>query len=363
MALISEMVVRAGMDQMPSLAGWIAEQELGGLDDPVRAGAAAHDLVELGLLALPQPGAGRTRDRLAALVLIGAADCVLARLAEGHADAVAILNELSAPPPTPGDLWGVWAAQPPGSAGVRAQLSDGEWQVYGDKPYCSGAGACDWALVTGGAEDGGRLFAVALHQPGVGPVDGTWPAIGMAGSDSRTVRFTGARATAVGEPGAYLERPGFWHGAVGVAACWLGGALGVAQTLTAAGRSRPLGPHAAAHLGSVDAAITAMEAVLLAAADSIDRDPCDLEGRTSIIARRTRSVVEKGSTEVIDLVGRALGAAPLSLNRTHSRRVVDLMVYLRQSHAERDLEELGRMTLELSADLDWLTTGLGGGES
>ncbi|HUY52367.1 MAG TPA: hypothetical protein VMV92_42790 [Streptosporangiaceae bacterium] len=43
----------------------------------------------------------------------------------------------------------------------------------------------------------------------------------MAGSDTLDVDFDDIPA----EPVGYLERPGFAHGGVGVAACWYGGPL------------------------------------------------------------------------------------------------------------------------------------------
>jgi hypothetical protein len=57
-------------------------------------------------------------------------------------------------------------------------------------------------------------------------------------------------------------------------------------------------------------------------------------------------VVERAATEVADRTGRALGAGPLATDVEHGRRVADLALYLRQSHAERDLEELGRGSLD-----------------
>lgn len=342
------------LHQAGALRAWIGAHDLGGLDVPAEAGAAAHDLVELGLLALPQPGSGRTRDRFRSLAVLGAGDCVLARLGEGHADAVAILRELSGPAPSPGDLWSVWAAQPPGSPGLLAEEEAGQWRLRGDKPYCSGAGTCDWALVTAMAAGESRLLAVRVRQPGVEPVPGTWPAVGMAGSDSRTVRFTDAYAVPVGGPGDYTARPGFWQGAVGVAACWLGGAIGVAHALTSGSTGNRLTAHGMAHLGYVDSEIAAMTALLDSAAAQVDLDPSNHQGRAALVARRTRAVVERGCQDIIDRVGRALGAGPLSLDHAHSRRVADLTVYLRQSHAERDLEALGAQILELGEHAKWL---------
>lgn len=283
---------------------------------------------------LPLPGRGDTRARLRALAGIGRTDLVHVRLAEGHADAVAIRADLSAAPVTAGQRWGVWAAMP---ASVRATRTPGGWCLNGERQWCSGAAWCTHALVTAVADDGIRLFAVRNEAPGAHPIDGTWPAVGMAGSDSRTVRFTDAPAEPVGGPGDYVHRPGFWHGGIGVAACWFGGALGVADALY---RVPDPGPHVLAHLGAVDVALGAARAVLDAAAAEIDADP---RADAQPLAMRVRATVEHAATAVIGHVGRALGAGPLCRDEAHARRVADLTVYLRQSHAEADLEQLGRL--------------------
>ena len=48
-------------------------------------------------------------------------------------------------------------------------------------------------------------------------------------------------------------------------------------------------------------------------------------------------------------VGRALGAGPLCLDAVHAQRAADLPVYLRQSHAERDLAGLGALAAQDAA--------------
>ena len=333
-----------------AIGAWAQNQDFSSGGDPTRAAQFAHQLVDLGLLALPLPGDGQTPERFRALIALGIADCVLARLAEGHADAIAILAELQGPDPGEGRLWGVWAAQPPGRAGLEAHRTEEGWRLEGEKPYCSGAAACDSALVTATTSGGSQLLAVDLHQEGVEALDGTWPALGMAGSDSRTVRFRHSTATRIGAPGAYVDRPGFWHGAAGVAACWMGGAVGVAGALTRAAARRELDPHALAHLGAIDGAFAAMRSVLLEAARDFDLDPEDRQGRAALVARRTRTVVEWGTGLVLERVGRALGAGPLTQDAEHSRRVADLTVYLRQSHAERDLLDHGKRLLEIGVD-------------
>ncbi len=308
-------------------------------DWPGAATAAAFaEAVESGRLNLPLPGGGQTRVRWAALAELAEEDLSLARLAEGHTDALAILAELGASPPPAGSRWGVWAAQPPGP-GLTARPAGAGWRLDGIKPYCSGARACTDALVTAVAPDGNRLFAARTRD--LSPVPGTWPATGMAGSDTLDVRFADIPAEPVGGPGSYTGRAGFAHGGAGVAACWYGGARGVGQTLLTAAARRDVGPHALAHLGAVDIALGSTKTVLEVAAGEIDADPDDRHGGGRLRALRVRALVEATATEVMNRVGRALGAGPLCHDEAHGRRVADLTVYLRQHHAERDLAELG----------------------
>src|ERR1700722_15059549 len=140
-----------------------------------------------------------------------------------RAGAGALLAERGGPVPGPGSRWGVWAAQPPGSGLTAARAARG-WRLTGLQQYCSGARVCTGALVTAAAPDGARLFAVATG--GLAPVPGSWPATGMAGSDTLDVGFDDVAAEPVGPVGGYTGRPGFAHGGVGVAACWYGGGPG-----------------------------------------------------------------------------------------------------------------------------------------
>jgi alkylation response protein AidB-like acyl-CoA dehydrogenase len=306
------------------------------------AGLVGHWLSS-GALNLPLPGSGETAVRFSRLAELAEADVVAGRLAEAHTDAVAILAELGGPEPQQDQLWGVWAAESP-EAVLCAHGHGQEAKLDGTKVWCSGAGLCTHSLVTARLDNGRRaLFAVDLRDEGVRPLPSTWRNAGMAGSDTRTVQFSGVPAIAVGQPGEYLDRPGFWHGAAGVAACWLGGARAVAAPLYETAARESTDAHALAHLGAVDAAITAAEATLTSAAWHIDADPFDRACTAELIARRTRAVVETAVDEAITRTGRALGPVPLCQDAQHARRVADLTVYVRQSHAERDLAALGRL--------------------
>jgi alkylation response protein AidB-like acyl-CoA dehydrogenase len=288
---------------------------------------------------LPLPGGGETGVRWRALTAAARQDVVVGRLLEAHADADAILAEFGDERVEPGQWWGVWAAEPPEPI-LTAEHGPQGWRLRGTKAWCSGAGLCTHALVTARVGTDRPLFTVDLRQPGVSVDLSGWHAAGMRRSATGAVSFEGVPAEPVGTPSGYLQRPGFWHGAAGVAACWLGGAERVADTLrhTAA----RLDDHGAAHLGAVDSVLAAARWSMAAAADEVDADADDTS-RAQVRAMRVRAVVEAAATETIDRVGRALGATPLATDVSHTTAVSDLALYLRQSHAERDLASLGRL--------------------
>ena len=98
--------------------------------------------------------------------------------------------------------------------------------------------------MTAHLDDGGRAaFAVDLHAPGVGFADPEWTSRGLREIPSGTVHFDAVPAVPLGDAGWYYRRPGFAWGGMGVAACWLGGAVAVArgfkESLLQGGRRRP----------------------------------------------------------------------------------------------------------------------------
>ena len=71
--------------------------------------------------------------------------------------------------------------------------------------------------------------------------------------------------------------------------------------------------------------------------------PSDPDRDIRLVALEVRHLVENGCLEVLTHVGRAGGAAPLCHDPAQARRAADLQVYVRQYHAERDDEALGRL--------------------
>jgi len=319
--------------------------------DPHGLVARLRALLAGGWLDLPLPAGGFTRARWAALAEIAAADLSLARLAEGHTDAVAILAEAGRLELLgPASLLGVWASAS-GRMGVTGTFVDGDGgrrtlRLDGALRYCSGARVLEGALVPVATEAGALLVLLPMSTPGVHPVEGTWVAMGMAGSESLDVRVAGAEVAeeaVVGPAGWYLARPGFWIGGIGVAACWAGGARGVVRGLAAGLRARDADPHQLAHLGGCAAALHRAEAVLDTAAAAVDGGGVEDLRR---LAHTVRAVVDQVVEEVLARAARAGGPGPLVHDPAHARRVADLGVYVRPPQAERDLAAIGRAALD-----------------
>lgn len=292
---------------------------------------------------LPTPGAGRTLQLWDVLSRVSAYDLTIARALEPHVDALSILAQAGVSPAEVGaddrSTWGVFAAEGPDGRLTARETSTG-WVVDGVKPWCSLAGQLSHALVTAWTSKTDRqLFAVSLG-PDVTPRTGTWASRGLVDIPSASAEFNTVAARPIGGNGWYLVRPGFWWGAIGVAACWYGGAAGVARRL-APRSANDRSPDQIAHLqlGQADTLLYAARVALLDAAAHVDA--AGRRDGDEVLARRVRAVTRGVVDDVLALTARASGPAPLTFEEVHARRVADLSVYVRQDHGERDLAALG----------------------
>lgn len=325
---------------------------------------------------VPRPGQGRTLQRWEILATLGAADLTVARVVEPHLDALAILAEARADGVDvlagsdaagglagsdgadvlagsdaadgvgiagldtlgvdAGSTWGVFASEGPASTLTAAAGPRGV-RLTGTKPWCSLAGALSHALVTAATDDGRRLFAVPLAHAGVRVAAVDWVSRGLAAVPSGPVEMADVPAVPVGPPGWYLDRPGFWWGGIGVAACWYGGAVGLARRAWAQAHRRS-GDVSGLLLGAIDVRLHATRAALAGAAASVDAGSA---GDPSLLAARVRAVVADAAESTLHDAAHLLGPAPLAFEEEYARRVADLGVYVRQHHGERDLAGLG----------------------
>lgn len=290
---------------------------------------------------LPLPAAGQTAARHLRLFQVAREDLTLAKLAEAHWDAVAILAEAGRKP-APNALYAVWASEIPGHALQLSPDANG-YTISGQKAFCSGIGLVDHALMTTGGADP-LLFDLDLRANWEHCEADltTWQVDAFRDTQTGGLTLKSAAlpaASVIGKPGWYLTRPGFWHGACGPAACWAGGVAGL---LDAAMANKRDDPHTLAHLGAMHADVWALRSLLTQAAHEMDAAPTDIPA-AQIRALALRHTAEQLATDVLRRFARAYGPQPLAMNQSVARRYAEADLYTRQSHAERDLHALAQL--------------------
>ncbi len=122
---------------------------------------------------------------------------------------------------------------------------------------------------------------------------------------------------------------------------WIASGVGMRMLERRLSEKKP-SDHELAHLGAMTSACHTMRDVLDVAAREIDADPGTPNAARAL---HVRTAIEAGCQDVLVHCGRASGSSALVFDHSHGRRAADLVVYLRQHHAERDLAELGRLAL------------------
>jgi hypothetical protein len=325
--------------------------------------AAARALAD----STPPLAAGTAVRVFATLAAVAAEDVALARTVEPHLDALSVLAQAGIDAPAD-STWGVFAAEGPGlqlDAHRTADAGPDPFLLTGTKPWCSLASTLSHALVTAHVGADRQLFAVDLRHEGVHAHDEAWVARGMPDIPSGPVDFRAVPAHAVGDPGWYLHRPGFAWGGIGVAACWWGGALGLARVLRDHAAARPDSDLLRAALGAVVADLADAEDAVAGAARRIDASAVRTasagtdasDGATAeaaatpdedwaLLAQVVRSRVRRAVDAVTARVVGAIGPGPLTSDPAVAARVADLGLYVLQDHGERDLARIGRIVLE-----------------
>jgi len=353
---VSPVRISSAAGDLDAISPLLAEAQAAVGDVP-----ALLDLAKAAAATAPKPGEGRTAFLWEILASVTAVDVAAGRVLEPHLDAAAILGQAAGLAAGEGrdcpdfggtrfeGAWGVFAAEAPGLR-LEANEAGGCFLLHGSKPWCSLAAQLDHAVLTAHVEGGGRAaFAVDLHADGVSFADPEWTSRGLREIPSGTVHFDGVPAVPLGGAGWYYQRPGFAWGGMGVAACWLGGAVAVARSFTASLRKaaddgREPDQIALAHLGEIDRTLAALTGYLAQTAARIDAGELS-DGGAWREALRVRGSVATAVERIQALVSQNLGPAPLAFDEGYGKRMADLALYIRQHHAMRDDAQLGALTL------------------
>jgi len=303
----------------------------------------------------------RTCDVLRAL---GRGDLALARLFEGHLNAVKLVA-LNGHPEliretfqdvTGGSLLGVW-----GAVGARplavVRRGASHWTLGGEKVFASGLGLVDRAVVTVSDPDvpsASRLLLVDVDDAArQHPED--WRASGMCATRSGRYCFDGIelpRSRVLGGPGVYEREPWFEGGTWRYVAAHVGAMEGLADAMVAelVARERADDPHQSARIGRAAALAVGARALVERAAFEVEScDPGDVDAtrRAVTLALLARESVEDGAVSLLGIVERALGMAAFARGHPIERRRRDLGLYLRQAAPDA---KLARAAVAIAAD-------------
>lgn len=314
-----------------------------GTDNPAmgRALRTLHGLV---------PVAGDPRDPAEMLALlrflyrIGRHDLPLARLVEGHVDALQIIQRYDDPAAADrvlasagsGALFGVWNAA---LVGEPLRVTDG--RLYGGKSFASGAGILTHAIAGADTPEGHRLLLIDLAASAP-EIDRTWwNVVGMERSQTHVVRWNGADSGSfrtIGEPGDYVREPFFSGGALRFVACHAGGVAGVfdhvRNHLLATGRGGD--PHQLGRIaelyGTAEAAADAVRAVAATWPEP---------GFVERVAA-ARLAVAAAAERAITLAQQTVGVSGMFVAHPLSAAMTNLMVYLRQPAPDAQRMRVGQ---------------------
>jgi alkylation response protein AidB-like acyl-CoA dehydrogenase len=272
------------------------------------------------------------------LRLLGRANLAVARLYEGHVNAVKLVylygshrtQKAVAGAVASGALLAVWGAD--GATPVTARAGGRGFRLYGEKTYASGLGLVAQAVISfTDAEGSKRLALVVADDPARADTSG-WLVSGMRATASGTFDVTGLEIDAdavLGGPDAYHLEPHFHGGTWRYAAAQLGGIEALAEAMRAdlSARGRLIDAHQAARFGRAAMAVETARLWVMAAAHTVEAAGAETATRAVL----ARLVVERAATETMAEVDRALGAASYFIDHPVERLRRDLSFYLRQA--------------------------------
>jgi hypothetical protein len=286
---------------------------------------------------------------------VAAADAAVARILDGHLNAVERLEVAAEPALRDVELakiedgnrlLGVWGADPVLGEGAPAKIVDsGAGAVLrGAKTYCSGAGGVDAALVMVTGNDGVAPLLVLVECDERVEVNREWyRGAGMRASESHRVVFREAPVVAVlGEPGELAREPWFSRDAMRTAASWAGMLdAAAAAALEDLAERRPGDPLAALAAGRIEAARGTVDAWLATAATAADggRDLAEL-------SVWMRVEIDRAAKTVLECAAAACGSHPFVSGGRLDRARRDLEAFLLQHRLEPMLARLGARRLE-----------------
>ncbi|MCW6509425.1 acyl-CoA dehydrogenase [Hyphomicrobiales bacterium BP6-180914] len=294
------------------------------------------------------------QDLVAVLRLVGGADLSIARLYEGHVNAIALVRrygtatqlERLARDVADGSLAGVWGADD--ATGLWAEDIGGSWQLKGRKILASGAGFVTRPLVTARTDAGQVMLLPRLEAGERADVSG-WTAQGMRSTATGSVDFSGMVLDAeqvLGSPGDFMRQPHFSGGAWRFCAVHLGAAERLVDLLREhlVSRGRDGDPYQQQRIAQCVAATTTASFWIADAARRLSDETADPIATVAFV-NLTRMVTERAALDVLEAVHRGIGLAAFVRPHPVERIARDLSTYLRQPVPDLAMADAARAIL------------------
>ncbi|MFC5849654.1 acyl-CoA dehydrogenase family protein [Deinococcus petrolearius] len=311
---------------------------------------------EEGGLGLGGPGAGGA-GLLALLRRVGRESLPVARLYEGHLNALLLVSRFGTPEQRAraaeaagaGEVFGVWNTE--AAPGLHLeQAGGGRWRLLGNKTFTSGAGHVTRPLLPAELPGGAGRVMVLLPAP-VPPErfdPDFWAPLGMRPTVSFRADLDGLEVEPgdlIGAPGDYYAQPDFGGGALRFLAAQLGGAdaaLKAARDVLR-GLGRQGDDAQRLRFAGVAAGLEAAWQVTLRAARLLDTAPTE---RALAYVALARTVTEDACLHAAEATERAVGARGLLAPHPAERWLRDLRMYLRQPAPDAARLALGAWVLD-----------------
>ena len=288
------------------------------------------------------------------LRLIGAGDLSVARLVEGHFNAISLVVRYGtaaqlksfASSVAGGALSGVWGADD--AAGLNIHSENGGARLSGRKILASGAGTVTRPVVTAKAPDGQVMCLLDLRADHAVDLSG-WNAQGMRSTATGAVDLTGIPIgpdEIIGGAGDFMRQPHFSGGAWRFCAAHLGAMEKLVELfrdhLTTRGRGDD--PYQLQRVAQCVAAATTARFWIEDAARRLGADDHDPAAVVAFV-NLTRMVTERAALDIMEAVQRGVGLVSFIRPNPIERICRDLSTYLRQPVPDLAMSDAARAFL------------------
>lgn len=292
---------------------------------------------------------------------IGRASLPVGRLAEGHMNAMRLIDLYGTPTQrkthcasaASGAIYGVWGAD--GSPPVAVTGEDAESvTLAGQKRFASGLGTVTCAVVVAQTPKGHLLVLVGVEDALRGDPSG-WQTSGMRATASGTYDFDGVAAEVLGQIGDYAREPHFEGGVWRYAALHVGGLEALAEAVRAAldtGAQQ-------AQLHRLARMATLAHGARLLVEDAAMRVERPDAGQDAVaLSLAAREAVERACLDGIAIADRALGTRAFATGEKADRTRRDLSFFLRQANLDGKLDQVAETLLQSDRPLHDIWGGM-----